>query len=223
MLCLFDIDGTLIGGDGSGRRAFDRACLEVLDLVGALDHLRLDGMTDPLILAEVFSHHYGRSPTADESARVLETYLLHLQREIAAGLYHVKPAVPETLRHLRHAGAVIGLATGNLEAGARIKLQRGELWQHFAFGGFGGDAPATRDGRAELVRTAIARGSAHGARSFTREQIFVIGDTPKDISAAHAAGASAVGVATGSFSVAELKAAGADAAFPTMAEWLATL
>jgi phosphoglycolate phosphatase-like HAD superfamily hydrolase len=217
MLYLFDIDGTLIGGDGSGRRAFDRACLEVMGIADALDHIRLDGMTDPLILAEVFEHHLGRPPTDEESRRVLDAYLGHLEGEIAAGLYHVKPAVTETLDHLERLGAIVGLATGNLEAGARIKLKRGDLWRRFAFGGYGSDSAV----RAELVRVAIERGS--GGRQFTREQIFVIGDTPKDVAAAHAAGASAVGVATGRFTVDELAAAGADAAYPTMAEWLATL
>jgi phosphoglycolate phosphatase-like HAD superfamily hydrolase len=219
MLCLFDIDGTLIGGDGSGRRAFDRACLEVMGLAGALDHVRLDGMTDPLILELVFAKHHGRRPTEREAQLILETYLRHLEAEVAAGLYHIKPAVNETLDHLVMRRATIGLATGNLEAGARIKLQRGQLWQRFAFGGYGSDAAE----RAELVRVGIARGQKLAGRSFPREEIFVIGDTPKDVAAAHAAGATAIGVATGSFSVDELRACGADAAFDTMAGWLATL
>jgi phosphoglycolate phosphatase-like HAD superfamily hydrolase len=219
MLCLFDIDGTLIGGDGSGRRAFDRACLDVMGIVGALDHVRLDGMTDPLILDLVFAKHHGRRPTEPEAQLILNTYVRHLEGEVAAGLYHVKPAVHETLDHLAMRQATIGLATGNLEAGARIKLQRGQLWQRFAFGGYGSDAAE----RAELVRVGIARGQKVAGRSFSRDEIFVIGDTPKDVAAAHAAGATAIGVATGSFTVDELHNSGADAAFDTMAGWLATL
>lgn len=219
MLYLFDIDGTLIGGDGSGRRAFDRACLDCMGIAGALDHLRLDGMTDPLILDGVFRHHHGRAPTADETHAILQAYVRHLEAEVAAGKYHVKPAVHETLDHLERAGATVGLATGNLEVGARIKLQRGDLWRRFAFGGFGSDAAE----RAELVRVAIARGCARAGRRFVRDEIFVIGDTPKDVAAAHAAGARAVAVATGWYGVDELAASGADAVYPTMAEWLATL
>ena len=223
MLYLFDIDGTLIGGDGSGRRAFERACHEHLGILGALEHLRLDGMTDPLILESVFRHHHDRAPTGEEARAIFDVYVRHLEAEVAAGLYHVKPAVAETLDLLESRGATIGLATGNLEAGARIKLQRGDLWRRFAFGGFGDDAPATTDGRAELVRTAIRRGSERAGRSFLRDEIWVIGDTPKDIAAAHAAGARCVGVATGWYTIDQLRAAEADAAFPTMAEWLATL
>ncbi len=223
MLYLFDIDGTLIGGDGSGRRAFERACHETLGIADALADIRLDGLTDPLILDNVFSLHHGRSPTQDEAERVLACYVRFLEDEVREGKYHVKPAVHETLDHLERQQAHIGLATGNLQAGARIKLTRGDLWRRFAFGGFGDDAPATVDGRAELVRAAIRRGEARAERRFARDEIAVIGDTPRDISAAHAAGARAIGVATGSYTVADLMAAGADAVFPTMAEWLATL
>jgi phosphoglycolate phosphatase len=143
----------------------------------------------------------------------------HLEAEVAAGLYHVKPAVHETLDLLEKRGETIGLATGNLEAGARIKLQRGDLWQRFAFGGYGSDASA----RADLVRVAIERGCVRAGRRFMRDEIWVIGDTPKDIAAAHAAGARAVAVATGWYKLEDLVAAGADDAHPTMAEWLATL
>jgi phosphoglycolate phosphatase-like HAD superfamily hydrolase len=219
MLYLFDIDGTLIGGDGSGRRAFERACAEVLHVEHALSHIRLDGMTDPLILDAAFEEHAGRRPTHAESTQVFEAYVHYLEDEVARGLYHVKPAVDETLTFLERRGACVGLATGNLEAGARIKLTRGDLWHRFAFGGYGSDAAD----RGELVRVAIGRGCSRLGRTLAREQVLVIGDTPKDVAAAHAAGALAVGIATGSHDVEELRASGADAAFPTMKEWLVAL
>ena len=223
MLYLFDIDGTLIGGDGSGRRAFERACHEELGIMGALEHLRLDGMTDPLIVESVVRHHHERAATDEEMRAIFAVYLRHLESEIEAGLFHVKPAVHETLDHLERGGATIGLATGNLAAGARIKLQRGDLWRRFAFGGFGDDAPATTNGRTELVRTAMRRGAERAGRSFGRDEIWVIGDTPKDVTAAHAAGARAVGVATGWYTLDQLRETGAEAVHPTLTEWLATL
>lgn len=219
MLYLFDIDGTLIGGDGSGRRAFERACHDHLGIVGALEHLRLDGMTDPLILESVFRHHHDRAPTEEESRAIFDVYVQHLAREVADGMYHVKPAVHETLDHLEARGATIGLATGNLLEGARIKLQRGDLWHRFAFGGFGSD----HADRSELVRTAIRRGVERAGRSFMRDEIWVIGDTPKDVAAAHTAGARCLGVATGWYTLDQLREAGADVVHPTLAEWLATL
>jgi phosphoglycolate phosphatase len=219
MLYLFDIDGTLIGGDGSGRRAFERACAEVLHVEHALAHIRLDGMTDPLILEAAFSEHARRTPTASEIDQILSVYIQYLEDEVARGLYHVKPAVNETLDFLESRGRCIGLATGNLESGARIKLTRGDLWKRFPFGGFGSDAGE----RAELVRVAIKRGQSRLGRTLAREEVVVIGDTPKDVAAAHAAGAVAVGVATGGHTIDELRDCGAEYVYPTMAEWLETL
>jgi phosphoglycolate phosphatase-like HAD superfamily hydrolase len=219
MLYLFDIDGTLIGGDGAGRRAFERACAAHLGVAHALAHIRLDGMTDPLILDAAFAEHAGRKPTAEETRAILDAYVAFLEVEMATCGYHVKPAVEETLGFLESRGRVIGLATGNLEAGARIKLTRGDLWRRFAFGGYGSDA----GDRAELVRVAIERGTARAGRALSRDEIVVIGDTPKDVAAAHAAGARAVAVATGGHDLDELRACGADEAYPTMREWLATL
>jgi phosphoglycolate phosphatase-like HAD superfamily hydrolase len=214
MLYLFDIDGTLIGGDGSGRRAFERACLEVLHVEHALSHIRLDGMTDPLILQSAFAQHARRPPTTAEAERVFAAYIQYLEDEVARGLYHVKPAVHETLTLLEARGACIGLATGNLEAGARIKLQRGDLWRRFPFGGFGSDAPE----RAELVRVGIRRGEARLGKKLSREEVVVIGDTPRDIAAAHAAGACALAVATGGHPVEDL--GDAEWVFPSLKEWL---
>ena len=174
-------------------------------------------MTDPLILHSAFHQHAGRQPTAAESDQIFASYIQYLQDEVAVGLYHVKPAVPETLEFLEARGECIGLATGNLEAGARIKLQRGDLWRRFPFGGFGSDAAD----RAELVRVAIRRGEARLGRSLGREEVVVIGDTPRDVAAAHAAGAQAVAVATGGHSLDELRACGAEKVYPTLAEWLA--
>jgi phosphoglycolate phosphatase-like HAD superfamily hydrolase len=216
MLYLFDIDGTLIGGDGSGRRAFERACHEVLGVEHALSHIRLDGMTDPLILEAAFAEHAGRAPTDAERQTIFDTYVQYLEDEVARGLYHVKPAVDDTLRFLEARDACLGLATGNLEAGARIKLTRGDLWRRFAFGGFGSDA----GDRAELVRVAIRRGQSRLGRTLSRHEVVVVGDTPKDVAAAHAAGAVAVAVATGGHTLDELHACGAEAVYPTLSEWL---
>jgi phosphoglycolate phosphatase-like HAD superfamily hydrolase len=219
VLVLFDIDGTLIGGDGAGRRSFERACHEVLGVPGALDGYSLDGMTDPLILDYVFETFLRRTATADEARTVMDAYVRHLERELVTARFIVMPAVEETLARLEARGAVVGLATGNLEGGARLKLERGGLWSRFPFGGFGSDAPD----RAELTRVAIRRGLARVGRPLEPREILVVGDTPRDVAAAHAAGATCVAVATGRHTVEELLAAGADAAYPTLREWLPAL
>jgi phosphoglycolate phosphatase-like HAD superfamily hydrolase len=220
VLYLFDIDGTLISGDGAGRRAFERACAELLGVDHALSGLKLDGMTDPLILEHVFRTRLQRAPEPGEARAILERYVSHLEPEVQRSAYRVHDGVQEVLALLESRGCAIGLATGNVRDGARIKLTRGELWHRFPFGGFGSDA----GDRAELVRIGIARGRERlGARALSRDQIVVIGDTPKDVAAAHAAGAWAVGVATGSHSLDELRASGADAAYPSLREWMSTL
>jgi phosphoglycolate phosphatase-like HAD superfamily hydrolase len=218
-MLLFDIDGTLISGGGCGRRAFERACRELYGLGSALSAIRLDGMTDPLILEHVFRERLGREASSDEAAQVIARYLEHLVPEVAKSEYRIHDGVVELLAHLAERGDLIGLATGNVKGGARIKLERGGLWQHFAFGGFGCDSPE----RAELVRVAIARGHERAGLRLEREEIIVIGDTPKDIAAAHAAGATAYAVATGSYSVDALAQAGADRSFASLREWLSEL
>ncbi len=216
-LYLFDIDGTLVSMGGAGRRAFERACHEVLDIPSALHGFALDGMTDPLILHHVYQTHKSRLPSDDESAQLFARYLQLLEATVADTPLTVHESVPEILAHLQSIHATVGLATGNLAEGARIKLERPKLWHHFGFGGFGSDAVL----RADLVRIGIARG--HRAAATPPDRVFVIGDTPRDIEAAHDAGAIAIGVATGSYTVAQLEAAGADQAYPTLTTWLQLL
>src|SRR5438876_611735 len=73
-----------------GRRAFERACLEVAGLEAALAAISLGGATDPWILEEAFRGHRQRSPTAEEAAAVLAAYLVCLAEEVrAAGAVEV--------------------------------------------------------------------------------------------------------------------------------------
>ena len=216
-LFLFDIDGTLVSMGGAGRRAFEQACHELLEVPSALHGFALDGMTDPLILHHVYQTHKQRLPSDDESAALFARYLHLLEATVADTPLVVHESVPELLGHLQASGATVGLATGNLAEGARIKLERPKLWHHFGFGGFGSDAVL----RADLVRIGIERGRR--AAATPPDRVFVVGDTPRDIEAAHAAGAIAIGVATGSYTVVQLEAAGADQAYPSLTPWYQSL
>lgn len=205
MLFLFDIDGTLLHCGGAGRRALERAC-EALLGPGALVGIRLDGMTDPVILEQAFVRRLQREPTAAESDQVARDYAAFLQEETAPPrTIHKLPAVDEVLAHLAPRG-ILGLATGNWRAGARIKLERVALWQRFTLGGFGCDAAD----RGALVRVARQRGEEALGRRLQREEVLVIGDTPRDVAAARAADAWSVAVATGAYSMEELARSGAD-------------
>jgi phosphoglycolate phosphatase len=221
VLFLFDIDGTLVLTGGAGIKALDRAFARVLGLEGACLGYEAAGMTDPLIIEEITTMRLGRGPTPAETVAVLEAYVGFLHEEVATTTrYRIMPGVETALDVLAGRGVTVGLATGNVEAGARIKLERGGLWRRFPFGGYGSDAAE----RGLLVKRAIERGQEHAGRRFEAHEVVVIGDTPRDVRAAHACGAYAVGVATGPDSVDDLRAAGADVAFETLEElpgWLA--
>jgi phosphoglycolate phosphatase-like HAD superfamily hydrolase len=215
VLFLFDIDGTLVGTHGAGLRALDRAFAELHGVDGGMRGIAADGKTDPLIVEEMFHAHLGRAPGDEEYHGIIGRYLEHLTREVAeTPRYTIVPGVVEALDVLTERNETIGLATGNVARGAEIKLMRGDLWRRFAFGGYGSDA----GDRAALVGHAIARGEAHAGRKFARAEVVVIGDTPRDVAAAHANGAIAWGVATGPHRPDRLRAAGADVVMETLEE-----
>jgi phosphoglycolate phosphatase-like HAD superfamily hydrolase len=144
----------------------------------------------------------------EQISSVLESYVEFLQVEVErSDTYHVLPGIFEILESMKSRNDVLlGLATGNVESGARIKLRRGDLNRFFAFGGYGSDS----EDRASLVRRAAERAAALTTTRIDNSQTFVIGDTPRDIDAGRQAGFRTVGVATGQHSVDELRGAGAD-------------
>jgi phosphoglycolate phosphatase len=216
-LLLFDIDQTLVSTGGAGIRALDRAFDKLFSIENAMAGILPHGKTYPVIIREIFNNLPEMSvgdgiPTS--FTPILETYLEFLQDEIdRTTAYMVLPGISELLADLvKQPDILLGLATGNIEVGARIKLARGNLNQYFLFGGFGSDS----ENRAELVRRGAEIGSAmsvsRGGRSLKPHEIFVIGDTPLDIAAGRRCGFMTIGVATGNFSVAELAEAGATVA-----------
>ncbi len=215
---LFDIDGTLVSAGGAGRRALERTLgehCEVLD--GRLGGLRLDGMTDRLIVREAL-RLLDREFDDTLCDAVLARYVEHLRAEILGPGYAVLPGVVETLERLRARGALVALCTGNVAEGARLKLARGDLERYFDWGasavcGFADDG----EDREHVVRAALRRASARLDRSVEPGEALVIGDTPRDVAAAHAVGIPVLGVATGRYAEAALRQAGADHVAPSLA------
>ena len=206
-LLLFDIDGTLVLTGGAGIRALNRAFCQVVGIVNALDGIRLHGKTDPAIVREIFNAR-GALQNADSYDQILAAYVEFLPEEVQQSRnYRVLPGILRFLQDFQgRSDLAFGLATGNVEAGARIKLARGNLNPFFAFGGFGSDA----ENRTELVRRAAHNGSRLAGVTIDPNDIFVIGDTPRDIVAGREAGYRTVGVATSDYSTEDLSAAGAD-------------
>ncbi len=216
---LFDVDGTLVHAGGAGRRALERALrLHCGELDGALGALRLDGMTDRLIVREALG--LLRRPFEQALCdRVLGSYVELLAGEIQGSGYRVLPGARELLEILAARAAPVGLCTGNLAAGARLKLARGGLDRFFEWGedgpnGFAADGEA----RAEIVQAALRRASRRLGRPVPPGAALVVGDTPRDVEGARSAGVPVLAVATGRYSVGELAAAGADHVAPSLAD-----
>ena len=212
---LFDIDGTLISTGGAGAESWRRAFDELYDIPADIGKFSDAGMTDPEVGRLTFKAVIGHDPSPQELSRVMAARLRHLPATVAESkTYQVLPGVRETLERLSRDGYLLGLTTGGTEAAAHIKLARGDLNHFFSFGGYGSDSPD----RAELTRRGIERGATVLGHPLDPQRAFVVGDTPLDVEAAHAAGAIGVGVASGHFGVAELRAAGADHVLSSMEE-----
>lgn len=212
-LILFDIDGTLIDSGGAGGRAFARALKSTLKIEGGLDGVRLDGKTDLQIVREVFRRDGSDFQICQESARELFTaYVTFLQEElklIGEG-YRVLPGARELLTCLAQSPRfMLGVATGNIEEGARLKLNHAGLEKFFAVGGYGSDS----ESRTELIKVAIKRAKEQGQVS----SVVVIGDTPRDILHGQQAGAEVVAVASGYYRLPELNACKPDLAVRSLA------
>lgn len=216
-LVLFDIDGTLVLTGGAGIRAMNRACEDITGHRDVLDGVPIAGRTDWIILQDALA---GQGRALDRSLlhELRDRYVQHLREEIelpGRGVKAVLPGVRELLDALRARHDVaVGLLTGNFAAGARVKLEHFDLWKYFACGAFGDDA----SDRNALVPVAIQRARECGIADASPSDVLVVGDTPHDIACAHAVGARPVGVATGSYSVEDLRASGADVVFPDLSD-----
>jgi len=113
-----------------------------------------------------------------------------------------------------HAEIAIGLGTGNIRPGARVKLAKLGVHDRFPFGGFGCD----HEDRAEILRIGVARGAAHLGVGADECRIVVVGDTPRDVAAAQAIGAESLGVGTCGFTPEALRASGASWAFADLTD-----
>lgn len=205
-LVLFDIDGTLLLSDGAGRRAIHRALIEVYGTTGPSDY-HFDGKTDRQIVRELMRMEGHDDQRIDaEMQRLFELYLRHLPDELSAEGHqaYTLPGVPELLDALEaRADVILGLLTGNLEDGARAKLNAvGIAFDRFRIGAYGSD----HEHRPELPAIARARTRQQLGIDIRGERIVVIGDTPADLTCGRALGAAAIGVATGRYSVEDLLA-----------------
>ncbi|MFP2931981.1 HAD family hydrolase [Pyxidicoccus sp. 3LG] len=210
---LFDIDGTLLSSGGAGRRAMDFAFEQLHGRRDACDSFSMAGMTDRAIVRKALGI-IGAKDSSDDIDAVIAAYLTHLAHEVRKAddqSYRVFPGMREAVKEARaRAGFAVGLGTGNVREGARVKLERVSIYDQFDFGGFGCD----NEDRVELIRCGAKAGAARLGVPVEECRVVVIGDTPKDVHAARGIGAECIGVGTGSYTAQDLLDAGADVAYP---------
>jgi phosphoglycolate phosphatase-like HAD superfamily hydrolase len=219
-LLLWDIDGTLVCTDRAGERSLLILIKELYGRdLGEKLPVKLAGRTDVSITRDILAF-LGIESTPAEEKRFREAYLAFLPKTLPAGKAKLLPGIKEALDAiLAHPEIHQGLLTGNLEAGAKLKLEHLGIWNYFEFGAFADDSHI----RDELGPFALARAKEKLGIDFPPERVYIIGDTPHDVACGKAIGAKTIAVATGSFSVAELEACEPTHTFKDLADTQALL
>lgn len=213
-IILFDIDGTLVRTGGAGKFAMEAALVSAFGVAELRDAVTYSGRTDTAITRDLLRVH-GIDPTTENQRKLRDEYLSHLPNSLKTKGGSVCPGVPELLAAIRgKPGVVLGLLTGNVRAGAMHKLDYFQLWDFFVCGGFGDD----HHDRDDVARSALAGAVAHVGRDVDPSDVWVIGDTPLDVSCARAIGANAVAVATGWHPVEELAGCAPDLLFADLSD-----
>ncbi|GHC57072.1 HAD family hydrolase [Roseibacillus persicicus] len=212
-LLLFDIDGTLVDTGGAGMAALVDATREIFGDDGP--QLDLAGATDSGLLKNIY-RAFGREEDEVTTARFFDLYLARLELNLQDACFggRVLDGVIEILKEVEAAKVSKGLLTGNIAAGAEVKMRHYGMDGHFAFGAYGDD----HHDRNLLGPIALERAKSLLRREFDASETIVVGDTPKDIWCAQAFGAKSICVATGSFTAEELEKEGADVVFEDFSE-----
>jgi phosphoglycolate phosphatase len=246
-LVLFDIDCTLIDAHGAGGRAIMRAILDVYGVEGELGDYSFHGRTDPGIIRDLADLWGAGDPEAvigryegetqpqvvhDLAERLgapadhidglvdacIARYVELLAGELAAGEVETLPGIKELVTALAaDRRALVGLLTGNVEEGARLKLEPTGLYPLFKVGAYGSDSAL----RADLPAVAVARAEALTGRRYAGKDVVVIGDTPADVECGASIGVTAIAVATGRHGEEELAAYAPDHLFSDFSDWRA--
>jgi phosphoglycolate phosphatase-like HAD superfamily hydrolase len=213
-LVLFDIDGTLLTSGGAGERALRRGFRERFGIEDDLTKVEIAGRTDSGIARHMLAAH-GLPETPENLAAFFDGYLHFLGQELPTSPGRLLPGILTLLETLQpRPDIVLALLTGNLERGAELKLTHYGVWHYFEFGAYADD----HHERDQLGHFARSRAREKHGIEFPPECIFVLGDTPHDITCARAIGARAIAIATGKFSRAELGALAPDFLFDDLAD-----
>jgi len=217
-LVLFDIDGTLLSAGGAGKRAIHAALMEVFGTTGPIGGYSFAGRTDPEIVRDLLRAGGVDDAEIDAGLPALWfRYVENLHREVREMRIHPLPGVRPLVKRVEQAGGetVLGLLTGNIAAGARIKVEAAGLrFDRFRVGAYGSDHAA----RPELPAIAVERARDLTGVAYAGKEIVIVGDTPKDVACGTHLGVRTIAVATGSHPVDELAACGPDHVFADLGD-----
>lgn len=219
-LVLFDIDETITSSDGAGRRAIGRALCDIYGIDASKITVSMSGKTDPQILREIFKASEKSDEEIDEllnrKEEMFEIYLGLLEEEIKNAKYFIMhEGVVELLDSLTvHDHGYLGLLTGNIERGARMKLDQFGLNKYFPLGAYGSD----HANRMELPEIATLRAREHFKVHFRPDQVVIIGDSIYDVLCAKGYGAKSIAVNTGKTSRTDLEEQKPDYLFDSLAD-----
>jgi phosphoglycolate phosphatase-like HAD superfamily hydrolase len=216
-LILFDIDGTLLLSGRAGLRAMTRAFEQTFGITEGFKGESFGGRTDSYLVSKALAQA-GLPDTDENHHRFRRNYLPLLAEEIqhpGQGHKGLMPGARELLEALEEFDHLhLALLTGNYREAAEIKLQHFEIWDFFEWGAFSDD----HHDRNELVPIAKSRAETYDVPADAIERVIVIGDTPHDIECARVSAARCIAVATGGYSMQQLKEAGADEVLPDLAD-----
>jgi phosphoglycolate phosphatase len=214
-LVLFDIDGTLLSAGRASREALASAFAEIVDQAPGFDGYDFSGKTDPQIVFELLGGESGPAREAGVIDSILEAYLRHLERRVGPDSIQPKPGTARLLARLADSpGVTLGLLTGNVERGARLKLGPPGFNGYFSFGAFGSDDAD----RYRLPRIAVERALERTGREFREREVVVVGDSIHDVACGRSLRVRTVAVATGLTPPERLAAEGPDALLPDFSD-----
>ncbi len=216
-LVLFDIDGTILSSNGAAASAFRNALEEVFGTSGPKRGYSFAGRTDPQIAHDLLAMAGLDEATIQEGLpRAWDLYLEGLAFELETVAATVYPGVVEILDRLdTEADAIVGLLTGNIVGGARLKLEAADIdFDRFKVGAYGSDHRE----RSALPAIAVDRAEASFGRRFEGKSVVIIGDTPADVACGEHLGVRTIAVATGTYTAGQLEPCGPDHLFDDLAD-----
>ncbi len=217
-LFIIDIDGTLLKTTNLALSAIEKTALQLWNIDQAMTAIDPSGLTDRMIFQTLVDKH---TIQHDDLVSLFDMYCsLYIQ--------NLGEAIQSSTESLLCDGVIdflenatqdsnmyLSLGTGNIEQAAFIKLQKYDIAKYFPVGGFG-----YFDLRREyIIQHAFRKAQLHYKIPFTKINAWVIGDTPKDISAGKGFGLKTMGIATGNYNFNELANCKPNAVLPDLKNW----